>query len=440
VATDSETITVTVNEVTDPPAPVGNLARVDAGFENGTDGASLVPPWTLSSTAAGLPQHYEYDSARAKVGTMSAWIQGAGITSYRGVRETESAGITRDGDEITLWVYLDTLNENRAFEDYRGPVDATNQVSYCRFDNLGQILTWTDHLGNPNGYTTGAYTPIGTYAIGWTQFRIVHNFTTQTYTLSMRADAGDAWTPLKAAGAADNNIPFRGVNTITETHGMAFSASLNANMWVDEVQYTDHTAPVITVDGVADGLSYPDPATITFSAIDDVDPAPVTTATLDSVLFTSGTVVSAPGAHVLVVTSTDASGNTATTTINFTIEAAPDTTAPVITVSGVADGGSYTGPVAATFSAIDAVDGPVTPTATLNGVPYNSGTEISAVGAYVLVVTASDGVPNTATTTINFTIAATQPPVVSTPASSAWSLAMLAVLGLAAPVIRRRRA
>ncbi|MDZ4170203.1 MAG: hypothetical protein U1E26_11215, partial [Coriobacteriia bacterium] len=45
---------------------------VDSGFENGVDGASLAsPPWGVT----GSPQRREYDTARAKVGTKSAWIQ-----------------------------------------------------------------------------------------------------------------------------------------------------------------------------------------------------------------------------------------------------------------------------------------------------------------------------------------------------------------------------
>ena len=48
---------------------------------------------------------------------------------------------------------------------------------------------------------------MGTYTTGWTQYRLVMNFTTQTYTLSSRASATDAWTPIKAPGATGYAIP-----------------------------------------------------------------------------------------------------------------------------------------------------------------------------------------------------------------------------------------
>ena len=56
---------------------------VDAGFESGTDGASLAPAWTLS----GAPQKAEYDSARAKNGSLSGWMQGPTHGRLRRCRE-----------------------------------------------------------------------------------------------------------------------------------------------------------------------------------------------------------------------------------------------------------------------------------------------------------------------------------------------------------------
>ncbi len=48
---------------------------------------------------------------------------------------------------------------------------------------------------------------MGTYAAGWTEYRVVLDFTADTYTLSKRTTAGDAWTPLKSATAADLRHP-----------------------------------------------------------------------------------------------------------------------------------------------------------------------------------------------------------------------------------------
>ena len=108
---------------------------------------------------------------------------------------------------------------------------------------------------HPTGYTTGAYTPVGTYTIGWTQYRIVYTFTgsgAQTYTLSKRASATDAWTQLKAAGATGYAIPLRGTNTITATHGtllrgLGSGASCGSTTWPTRRRHLDaprrHHAP-----------------------------------------------------------------------------------------------------------------------------------------------------------------------------------------------------
>ena len=64
----------------------------------------------------------------------------------------------------------------------------------------------------------------------------------------------------------------------------------------------------------------------------------------------------------------------------------PDPVAPVITVSGVAAGGTYDAPVAIAVS----VDRGAY-TATLNGAPFSGGGTVSQPGAYELVVSARDG-------------------------------------------------
>ena len=92
------------------------------------------------------------------------------------------------------------------------------------------------------GYTTAAFTPVGTYTAGWTQYRIVYTFSgtgAQTYTLSKRAAATDAWTQLKASGATTFAIPFRGANTITATHGTLWRGLGGAQLWLDELAYSD---------------------------------------------------------------------------------------------------------------------------------------------------------------------------------------------------------
>ncbi|MCD1260931.1 S-layer homology domain-containing protein, partial [Paenibacillus athensensis] len=139
----------------------------------------------------------------------------------------------------------------------------------------------------------------------------------------------------------------------------------------------DKTVPVVS--GATDGSLYNVNKTITFNE---------GTATLDGLAFTSGSTVSAEGAHTLIVT--DAAGNA--TTVNFTI----DKTGPTIT--GAADGVSYN-----TDRTITLSDG----TATLDGSAFTSGSTVSAEGSHTLIATDAAG----NTTTITFTVDKTAPVV-----------------------------
>jgi hypothetical protein len=110
-----------------------------------------------------------------------------------------------------------------------------------------------------------------------------------------------------------------GTNTVTfEYRGQTFTVDVN---------YTapDTEAPVITIEGVADGQIYNSAVTPVITVDDE---AATVTMTLDGAEY-NGSEIAAEGAHELVVTATDAVGNEATQTVRFTI----DLTAPVITVA-----------------------------------------------------------------------------------------------------------
>ena len=68
------------------------------------------------------------------------------------------------------------------------------------------------------------------------EFRIVYDFSPRPTRSPSAPAPADAWTPLKAAGASGPAIPFRGANTITQSHGNLFRAYQNANMWLDDVR------------------------------------------------------------------------------------------------------------------------------------------------------------------------------------------------------------
>ncbi len=113
----------------------------------------------------------------------------------------------------------------------------------------------------------------------------------------------------------------------------------------------------------------------------------------------------AEGDHTLRARATDSWGNQAQTApVAFSV----DSTAPVITVTGVTDGATYSAGVTPVFTVTDAHPG--TQSATLNGQPYTSGTAVTPAGSYTLTVTATDAAGNRATVTLSFTVGAAGSP------------------------------
>ncbi|WP_066248534.1 Ig-like domain-containing protein [Neobacillus drentensis] len=254
-----------------------------------------------------------------------------------------------------------------------------NQDVTITFDDGKATLNGNDFISGTTVSADGAYTFVASDEAG--------NKTTVTFTIDKTAPV--------VTGVEDNGLYNREV-TVSFNEG---TATINGKemtsgtvVW-EEGTYTlvitdaagnkttieftiDTTAPVVT--GVEDGI-YNQEVTITFED---------GTATLDGKDFTSGTKVSAEGTYTLVVV--DKAGNP--TTIHFVI----DKTAP--SIIGAADGNAYNTNVSITFE-----EG----TATLNKVAYASGDEISAEGAYTLVVTDKAGNK----TTVSFTIDKTAPVV-----------------------------
>ncbi|HEY6212186.1 MAG TPA: Ig-like domain-containing protein, partial [Vicinamibacterales bacterium] len=94
----------------------------------------------------------------------------------------------------------------------------------------------------------------------------------------------------------------------------------------------------------------------------------------------------------------------------FTVAPPPDTTPPVVTVTGVFDGQFSNAAVTPVFSASD--DHLATVTATLDGAPFVSGGVVNADGPHTLVVTAADTAGNRSQSIVLFTLDRT-PPVIN---------------------------
>ncbi len=195
----------------------------DGTFESGVDGTPLTPDWTLS----GAPQRAEYDTTRAKNGTLSGWIQGPSTAAAAGA--SVPAVMTSNGAEYRFWMYADTTTENRYVSD-------TGSVFELRTDTTGKLLVYTKRTAT--GYTANAYTAVGTYAVGWTEYRIVLDFTNDTYTLSSRTVADGPWTQLKSATAPTYAIPMREATDRITTANWLFRGYTNTDLWLDDVRFS----------------------------------------------------------------------------------------------------------------------------------------------------------------------------------------------------------
>jgi hypothetical protein len=300
--------------------PINPGTLVDNGFESGTSGAALAsPPWSLN----GAPQHHAYDATKSKVGAKSAWIQGPVTASNAGVAEAASAGLSSNGAELSFWAYFDDTAGSRLLDDWASGVATTDRADFIQFGPGGTISIQTDRAGNPNGYTSGAFTPVGTYTTGWTQFKIVYTFTgtgAQTYALSKRASASDAWTPLKATGATGYAIPFRGTNTISATHGTLWRAFGNSQFWLDDLK-TFATAQLTITPSAGAGGSIAPAASQTLSYGADSPTFSITPAPgfVVSDVLVDGTSVGARGTYKFSAVTADH-----TISATFALQAAND--------------------------------------------------------------------------------------------------------------------
>jgi len=158
----------------------------------------------------------------------------------------------------------------------------------------------------------------------------------------------------------------------------------------------DLTAPVLVVAAPVNGECLAGPVTISFSAEDEH--LEDLTALINGEPIVSGSILSMDGEYALSLTATDECGRTDTHTSLFII----DTIAPVVTISGVEDGGELSPPVEITWSIED--PNLTASTATLDGDPVASGIVVGQPGDHLLVIEAEDCAGNNRRTEIRFTL------------------------------------
>ncbi|WP_223789413.1 CARDB domain-containing protein [Marinicella meishanensis] len=114
------------------------------------------------------------------------------------------------------------------------------------------------------------------------------------------------------------------------------------------------------------------------------------------------------GSHEVSLEATDDWGNIGSQSVSIQV----DSTAPVIDITGVSDGGLYNSPVQADV-VITELNLANTLT-TLNGAPYISGSPINEEGSHILMVVATDLAGNTSTRRMTFSLDLTAPVVIIT--------------------------
>ena len=193
---------------------------------------------------------------------------------------------------------------------------------------------------------------------------------------------------LTATDAAGNESP---VTTITITHENIPPEISISGVTNNQIANQDVTPVITTTDNnVGGGL----PAAIIL---------------LNKHPHTSGTTISSEGTYTLSVTAEDEAGNTASTSITFTIDKTP----PAITISGVTNDQVTNTNITPVISVSDPpFVGSVPFVASLNDAPFTSDTTISIEGNHSLMVTSTDAANNSASQILNFTIDKT-PPVIT---------------------------
>src|SRR6185503_9067663 len=94
------------------------------------------------------------------------------------------------------------------------------------------------------------------------------------------------------------------------------------------------------------------------------------------------------GDYQFALSALDSCSHNLAVSRNFTVYVTP----PVVTVTGVSEGGTYSSPVTPVWSVEDLHL--VSSQALLNGQPFESGTTISAPGTYILQVSGIDCAQN----------------------------------------------
>ena len=231
---------------------------------------------------------------------------------------------------------------------------------------------------SPPDVTIGVVTQGGSYA------------TSQTPTVTI-ADAA-TWTVTLNGSPYTTGTPIgEGIWTIEASATDEFGRTTTS-----AVDFTvDTTPPLVTIGVVTQGGSYATSQTPTVIITD----AATWTVTLNGSPYTTGTPIG-EGVWTIEASATDEFGRSTTSAVDFEI----DTSAPLVTIGVVTQGGSYATSQTPSVTIADAA----TWTVTLNGSPYTTGTPIGE-GVWTIEASATDEFGRTTTSAVDFTVDTTPP-------------------------------
>jgi hypothetical protein len=248
-----------------PPTTTGSCTP--APNANGWNNTDVTVNLTATDNGSGVKEiHYALNGGVERI------VPGASV----------SFSITSEGDSTVTYFA----------KDYAGNTEAARSL-VIKIDKTPPTITGS-RTPAPNAY-------------GWNNGNVTVRFTATDNPSGVATVSPDVTISTEGAGQS-------ATGTATDKAGNAASVTIsNINI--------DKSKPTISLTGVADGYTVYLPATVTpvFSAADNLDPAPVVTAILDDLPFTSNATIQNSDNCILTIQAKDQAGNTATKTVKFTI-------------------------------------------------------------------------------------------------------------------------
>lgn len=236
--------------------------------------------------------------------------------------------------------------------------------------------------------------------------------------------AGVQWTQQQVLSTAGWALGSHGLTLVMESSSGVSGVLSRLTLLV-----VDGQAPRLSLVNLSEGMFVREVVNASVRAIDDasgvaalrvavngaasVAAAPLSGNALDGI-WSASLSLPTEGPHLLVFSAVDAAGNDGRVLASLdnpvSVTVIRDTVPPELTVAGVPGEVPVRGPVVPVFSAQD--DHLSTVTATLNGVPFASGTAVSTDGVYELHVVATDRAGNAMQVLRRFTVDTLPPRVV----------------------------